>query len=99
MDHSHDHDNIAWVTFPGFMPKINGATVETRTFNDCSLSTLTVTNNYPASISITDVMDPLCVGFANLHSFSFSSDGGATAADFDNNSNMKIGRASCRERV
>ena len=90
MDDSDDHDNIARVTFPGFMPKINGATVETRTFNDCSLSTLTVTNNYPASISITDVMDPLCVGFANLHSFSFSSDGGATAAVFNNNSNFRF---------
>src|SRR5437867_3097629 len=72
-------------------PTINGASVETRTFNDCSLSTLTVSNNYPSSISITDVMDPLCVGFANLHSFSFSADGGATAADFDNNSNMTYG--------
>src|SRR5437773_5076579 len=72
-------------------PTINGASVETRTFNDCSLSTLTVSNNYPSSISITDVMDPLCVGFANLHSFSFSEDGGATAADFDNNSNMTYG--------
>ena len=72
-------------------PTINGASVETRTFNDCSLSTLTVSNNYPSSISITDVMDPLCVGFANLHSFSFSDDGGATAADFDNNSNMTYG--------
>src|SRR5439155_3708748 len=72
-------------------PTINGASVETRTFNDCSLSTLTVSNNYPSSISITDVMDPACVGFANLHSFSFSADGGATAADFDNNSNMTYG--------
>src|SRR5438094_1404128 len=72
-------------------PTINGAVVTTRTFNDCPLSTLTTSNNYPASISITDVMDPLCVGFANLHSFSFSADGGATAADFDNNSNMTYG--------
>ena len=70
-------------------PNINGATIVTRTFNDCGISTLSVTNNYPASISITDTMDPACVGFANLHSFSFSADGGATAADFDNNSNMK----------
>src|SRR5438552_18705798 len=27
----------------------NGATVETRTINDCSLSTLTVSNTYPSS--------------------------------------------------
>src|SRR5437867_1081543 len=72
-------------------PAINGASVETRTFNDCPLSTVTTSNNYPASVSITDVMDPLCVGFANLHSFSFSADGGATAAVFDNNSNFTFG--------
>ncbi|HEY3217021.1 MAG TPA: T9SS type A sorting domain-containing protein [Candidatus Eisenbacteria bacterium] len=71
-------------------PLINGATIETRTFNDCGLSTLTTSNSYPASIQITDVMDPLCVGFANLHSFSFSADGGATAAAFDNNSNFRL---------
>ncbi len=71
-------------------PLINGATIETRTFNDCGLSTLTTSNNYPASIEITDVMDPLCVGFANLHSFSFSADGGGTAAVFNNNSNFRF---------
>jgi hypothetical protein len=72
-------------------PVVNGATVETRTFNDCPISTVTASNNYPASVSITDVMDPLCVGFANLHSFSFSADGGTTAAVFDNNSNFTFG--------
>src|SRR5258706_14529454 len=72
-------------------PAINGATVETRTFNDCSLSTLSVTNNYPASISITDDMSPLCVGFANLRSFSFSADGGTTPMGFNNDSNFHFG--------
>ena len=72
-------------------PAVNGATIETRTFNDCGLSTLTTSNNYPASIAITDVMDSLCVGYANLHSFSFSEDGGATAAVFNNNSNFRFG--------
>jgi hypothetical protein len=76
--------NIAFQKLPGTgTPCANGATIEQRTFNDCALSTLTVTNNYPSLISITDEMSPLCVGFANLHSFSFSSDGGATPADFD----------------
>ena len=51
-------------------PVINGATIETRTFNDCPISTLSTSNNFPASIEITDAMDPLCVGFANLHSWS-----------------------------
>ena len=69
----------------------NGATIETRTFNDCPLSTVTTANNYPASVQITDVMDPACLGFVNLHSWSFSEDGGATAAVFNNNSNFRFG--------
>ena len=69
---------------------MNGATIETRTFNDCPLSIVSTTNNYPALVEITDEMDPLCVGFANLHSFSFSEDGGVTAAVFDNNSNFRF---------
>jgi hypothetical protein len=72
-------------------PAANGAFIALRTFNDCPVSTVTTTNNYPASISITDAMDPLCVGFANLHSWSFSADGGATAAVFNNNSNFHFG--------
>ena len=72
-------------------PVVNGATIETRTFNDCPLSTLTTSNNYPASIEITDDMSPLCVGFANLHSWSFSEDGGATSAVFNNDNNYHFG--------
>jgi hypothetical protein len=72
-------------------PSANGATVETRTFNDCPLSNLTVNNNYPNSIAITDEMNAACVGFANLHSWSFSADGGATSAAFNNNSNFTFG--------
>ena len=72
-------------------PVVNGAIVTTRTFNDCPISTVTTSNNYPASIEITDVMDPQCVGFANLHSWSFSEDGGSTAAVFNNNSNFHFG--------
>lgn len=75
----------------GATPSPNSATIETRTFNDCPLSKLTTNNNYPASIQITDVMDPACVGFANLHSWSFSEDGGVTAAVFNNNSNFHFG--------
>ena len=71
-------------------PKPNGATIKTRVFNDCPLSTVTVNNNYPASIQITDVMSSLCVGFANLHDWSFSEDNGATAAVFNNNSNFHV---------
>src|SRR5262245_46410672 len=72
-------------------PSVNGAIIVTRTFNDCPISTVTTTNNFPASIEITDVMDTLCVGFANLHSWSFSGDGGLTAAVFNNNANFHFG--------
>src|SRR5262245_38116323 len=72
-------------------PSVNGAVITTRTFNDCPISTVSTTNNYPTSVSITDVMDTLCVGFANLHSWSFSADGGSTAAVFNNNSNFHFG--------
>jgi len=71
-------------------PQVGGAIVTLRTFNDCPISNVSSTNNYPASIQITDVMDPLCVGFANLHSFSFSEAGAETAVVFDNNSNYHI---------
>ena len=69
-------------------PAPNSANVNTRTFNDCPLSTLTPTNTYPASITISDVMHPACVGFANLHGWSFSEDGGATPSLFVNGSNF-----------
>jgi hypothetical protein len=72
-------------------PLINGATVEERTFNDCPISVLTTTNNYPASVEITDDMHPACVGFANLHSFTLSDDGGTTDAKFANNSSFRLG--------
>jgi len=72
-------------------PVPNGATIETRTFNDCALSTVATTNNYPALVEISDTMDPACLGFANLHSWSFSDDGGSTAAVFNNNSDYTFG--------
>ena len=84
--------NIEFQELPAVgTPVANGASIETRTFDNCPLSTLTVSNNYPASIQITDEMDPACVGFANLHSWSFSEDGGVTAAVFNNNSNFRFG--------
>ena len=69
-------------------PAPNSAFLALRTFNDCPLSTLTPTNLYPASISILDVMHPACVGFANLHSWSFSEDGGVTPSLFVNGSHF-----------
>ncbi len=69
-------------------PSPNGARLDLRIFNDCPLSTLTTLNTYPASINITDVMHPACVGYANLHDWSYSEDAGATASLFKNNSNF-----------
>ncbi len=71
-------------------PNVNGAVVKTRVWNDCPSSTVTPTNNYPASIVITD-QDVNCFGFANLHNWHFSADGGATEAVFDNNSMFRFG--------
>jgi len=69
-------------------PVPNSAIISERIFNDCALSTLTSTNLYPASISINDVMHQACVGNANLHSWSYSEDGGATPTLFVNGSNF-----------
>jgi hypothetical protein len=71
-------------------PAPNSAFLALRTFNDCPLSTLTPVNAYPVTISIDDLMNPACVGFANLHSWSFSEDGGATASLFRNGSNFEF---------
>lgn len=64
-------------------PVVNGVNIKTRIFNDCPSSTVTTTNLYPVSINIDD-SGLGCFGFANLHNWSFSSDGGTTAAYFDN---------------
>jgi hypothetical protein len=70
-------------------PEVNDAVINTRIFNDCPTSILTTSNLYPFSIEITDeVLD--CGGFANLHNWRFSADGGATAAAFNNDSAFKF---------
>ena len=58
-------------------PIPNSAVVHERVFNDCPITTLTVLNNYPANITIDDqnAVAPFCSGFANLHTWRFSTDG------------------------
>jgi hypothetical protein len=69
-------------TCPGFTPTPIGALVTTRDYNDCPTSTVTVTNSYPAAVTVRD--DTLdCFGFANRHTWSFTTDG-ATDAQFEN---------------
>lgn len=55
-------------------PNPNSLVVIPRIFNDCPTSTLTVTNNYPSSLNITD-SNLSCGGFANLHVWRLSEDG------------------------
>jgi len=55
-------------------PNPNSVVVIPRIFNDCPTSTLSVTNNYPSSLNITD-SNLSCGGFANLHVWRFSEDG------------------------
>src|SRR5262249_17759338 len=68
---------------PGVTPDPNAGNIATRVFNDCPISILNVTNLYPASIQITDA-NLACFGFANLHTWSFSEDGGVSKAQFEN---------------
>ena len=70
-------------------PLPNGAYTKTRVFNDCPTSTVTVTNNYPALLSIED-SNIDCSGFANRHIWRFSENGGVNAADFDNHSSFRV---------
>jgi hypothetical protein len=70
-------------------PDPNGAVVNTRVFNDCPISTVTVGNSYPSVISIQDDIAVGCGGFANLHNWRFSEDGGATEAVFNNGDSFR----------
>ena len=74
---------------PGNTPVANGAVLSLRVFNDCPTSVLNTLNNYPAQITIDDqVVD--CFGYANLHTWSFSADGGQTVAQFENCSHYRF---------
>src|SRR5262245_12669095 len=58
-------------------PVPNSAVLHTRVFNDCPVSVLNTNNLFPGSITIDDqnVVPPFCAGFANLHTWRFSTDG------------------------
>ncbi len=75
-------------------PNPTAAIVTTHVFNDCPGSTTTTQNLYPQLVSIEDA-DEGCVGWANLHVWSFSEDG-ITPAVFENCSNYEY---SCVFRV
>jgi len=66
-------------------PAINGAVIKTRIWNDNPTSTVTTSNLYASSITINDDQrGSLGTGWANLHNFRLSADGGSTAASFAN---------------
>lgn len=69
-------------------PSPNSAVVVERVFNDCPASTVTTLNSYPALIQINDT-DEGCVGWTNLHVWSFSEDG-ITPAVFENCSHYQF---------
>ncbi len=75
-------------TPPVNTPAPVGAVLNLRTFNDCPGSTLTTLNNYPSQILIEDA-DEGCVGWANLHGWSFSEDGFSPAV-FENCSHYQF---------
>lgn len=70
-------------------PVINGAVVNERIFNDDPGSTLVSTNSYPGSIVISDTRTG-GGGFANLHNWRASADGGATAVNFANGDSFSL---------
>ena len=55
----------------------NSAVLHTRVFNDCPTSVLSTTNLFPGLININDQnqVAPFCSGFANMHTWRFSTDG------------------------
>lgn len=70
-------------------PNANGVVFTTRVFDDCPFSTLTTTDLYPALVAIQDE-NLSCGGFANLHVWTLSEDGGLTEAVFNNDSWFRI---------
>lgn len=73
----------AAIDCPGTTPSPNSAKIATYVFPDCPITTLTVTNAYPAAITF-DEQGYVCLFGANRHNWSFSADGGATKAEFEN---------------
>jgi len=64
-------------------PAIDSAVIKTFIWHDNPNSVVTTTNSYPSSLTIKDEQ-PAGQGWANLHNFRLSADGGSTAASFAN---------------
>lgn len=73
---------LAAAASAGVVGSINSVRANERIFNNRPDSTLTITNNYPASVTIRESeFGP--GGFANRHSAYFSNDNGASNFDFN----------------
>lgn len=70
-------------------PNPNGAYIHTGYFFDCPVATVSVSNLYPASITISDDDTYMFTG-TNKHLWKFSEDGGSTQATFYNASNYEF---------
>lgn len=69
---------LALATAAFATPLPNSAVLHTRVFDDCPISILSTVNAFPALVQISDQNQPpqpLCAGFANLHTWRFSTDG------------------------
>jgi hypothetical protein len=69
---------LALAAFAQAAPLPNSAVLHLRVFNDCPISILNTNNSFPGLIEINDQNQPpqpLCAGFANLHTWRFSADG------------------------
>ena len=71
-------------------PTVNAVKSYPRFFNDCGVTSLTITNAYPALYKVEEGT-LLCTGGANLHDWDLSSDGGANSAVFNNNNSFTLG--------
>jgi hypothetical protein len=70
-------------------PNVNSAVMCPRVFNDDPFSTLTQSNNYPASIIYDDVASPGATGGANLHVWRLSTNS-SSVDEFSNTDNFRI---------
>jgi len=77
-------DNIVC---PGYTPNPNSVVVTPRVWGDCPASNLTIVNNYPALVSISDT-DQECFGWTNLSIWNLSE--GSGPAVFENCSHFRL---------
>src|SRR5262245_45367318 len=67
----------------------NAARLRAFIFQDCPISTVNLTSALPAAGELEDTGTICPGGFANLHDWDLSADGGATSIQFQNNDPFK----------